>query len=149
MSYWDDLNILINNARNGNESDVSGLWFTILPEAHISLSTGYSIHSESIMPNNTRSDIAVKIIRDGRVVLVIECKSIRHDNPIQWDMALTQLSGYLQQSNCRYGIIAVGHKCKIYSKDNNYMNLLIDFNWIYNSQEILQRLTYFSQYRSF
>lgn len=97
MNYWNNLNILINNARNGNESDVSGLWFTILPDARISLSTGYSIHSESIMPNNTRSDIAVKIIREGRIVLIIECKSIRHDNTISWDMALTQLSGYLQQ----------------------------------------------------
>jgi hypothetical protein len=130
------LNSLINDAKIGDESRVTALWNTILPKFNITLDNGYSVNAEFPINDgidNYRADIVVlNILKNNKVILIIECKSIKHDNIINWDVACSQLSNYLFHLNCNHGIIAVGHKFRFIKKENNYIpnvNSLHEYVW--------------------
>src|ERR1700755_382828 len=91
------INKLINDAKIGDESRVTSLWNNILPKLNINIDNGYSINAEypvkKYYGNDDKADIAIiNILKNDKIVFIIECKSINHDNRTDWDMATTQLS---------------------------------------------------------
>lgn len=137
------LDTLINDIKNGDESNVTALWNTILPKFNIVLDNGYSIKAEHPFKDESgqqyRADIVViNILKNKKIILVIECKSINHDTDVGWDMALTQLSNYLNTLNCNNGIIAVGNKFRFVKKNGNYINFnnMSEYSWSSDSNFI-------------
>lgn len=124
---------LILDAKVGNEDRVTSLWNNILPKFDINIDNGYSINSEYSTRHGDRADIVViNILQYDKIVIVIECKSIKHDNRNGWDMATTQLYRYLNDLNCNNGIIAIGHKFRFVIKSDNFIsdiNSLVEYNW--------------------
>jgi hypothetical protein len=144
---------LILDAKTGDESKVTSLWNNILPKFNINIDYGYSINSEYPTKNGDKADIVIiNILQNNKVVLVIECKSIKHDNRNGWDMATTQIYKYLGDLNCNYGIIAIGHKCKFISKNDNFITdiqLLQEYNWEDNYNNIFEKFNTFLQQNTF
>lgn len=136
------LNILINDAKTGDESRVTSLWNNILPKFNINIDNGYSINAEYPIKNEYNNEdkadiVVINILKNNKIVFIIECKSKNHDNRIGWDMATTQLSEYLSKLNCNNGIVAVGNKFRFLIKGHD--NYIPDINkYNLNNLYILQ-----------
>lgn len=124
---------LIFDSKTGEEDRVTALWNNILPKFNINLDNGYSINSEYPTKCGDKADIVViNILQYEKIIMVIECKSIKHDNRTGWDMAATQLYKYISDLECNKGIIAIGHKFRFVTKSDSFIsdiNSLVEYNW--------------------
>jgi hypothetical protein len=128
------INILINKAKTGNESNVKSLWNNILPIFNINIENGYIITEYNVRyidGNNDKVDIVIiNTLQNDKITLIIKCKSFVNDNPIDWDISIKQLYNNLSDFNCNYGIIAIGHKFKFVIQNGSFITLQdYDYDW--------------------
>src|SRR5271155_302136 len=83
------------------ESYVSDLWSTVLVKAGLNSDHGFIISTERKISRDMRTDIIVELILSDTIVMIVECKSIAHDNLIGWGVAEAQLAEYLKATRCR------------------------------------------------
>jgi len=141
---------LMNNAAtNADESYVYGLWNSVLTTGGFTMNRGYGIFAEMKTPEAKRTDLVLRLILSNTTVMVIECKSSAHDKMTGWDMAGNQLSNYLRSEGCRYGVVAVGHKCKFYEVNDQFVLKTPEMNWAQHITQIVEQLTLFSRTHTF
>lgn len=151
------INILINKAKTGNESNVKSLWNNFLPILNINIENGYistEYNVRYIDGNNDKVDIVViNTSQNDKITLIIKCKSFVNDNPIDWDISIKQLYNNLLDFNCNYGIIAIGHKFKFVIQNGSFITLQeYDYDWDNDINIIYQIINNFfkkaNKYRS-
>jgi len=136
-----------------DESEVFCLWNCVLPLVGLDVPHGYSITAEKRLDNrgkkSSRADLIVRVILSGVIVMIVECKSIAHDNLIDWNTTEEQLNEYLQKAHCRNGVIAIGHKCKFYHISDRFVPHEREYDWIRDFPDIIERLVSFTRTLSF
>lgn len=143
------VNFINNTINSTDESNVSALWNGMLTTLGFTMLRGYGIYPEKITIDGTKSDLVVKLILQNVTIMIIECKSIMHNNIRGWDAGGTQLADYLLSEGCRYGVLAIGNKCKFYDINNNFVKYTKEYDWSNDFDEIIQQLSIFSQTHNF